>query len=182
MHANVASLTHFLSQVNAPVFSIPHEFEKLYPASPAGSGAQTGSEWTLDRAYYLKKMSRAMLLNFLELVGILSQNPAEFGDKIVHLNTLLVNMHQLINDYRPHQARETLITMMEEQLEKKKAEVEGIKKMREKIDGILRGLARGAQEPQALLDLEEGLLPSPEEIARAEQRSIWEALEEELER
>lgn len=156
---------------------MPDGIEKLYPSSTGQE--QPGSEWTLDRAAYLKKMAQAMLLNFLELTGIMANNPAEFGDKLMDMNTLLVNMHQLINEYRPHQARETLIQMMEEQLERKKAEVEGIKRMREKVDAILEGLKKQLPEPDG--ESQKDDLLTPEELVRAEQLSAWQALEEEIE-
>lgn len=50
-------------------------------------------------------------------------------------------MHQLINEYRPHQSRETLISMMEEQLEKSRKEAEENRAAVRKVDEILRGLA-----------------------------------------
>jgi len=51
-------------------------------------------------------------------------------------------MHHLLNEYRPHQARESLIEMMEDQLERSKAETAGIKKIKEEVDGVLEGLEK----------------------------------------
>lgn len=48
----------------------------------------------------------------------------QFQEKVYHLRIHLINIHQLINEYRPHQARETLISMMEEQLERSRKETE----------------------------------------------------------
>lgn len=156
--------------------------EQLYPSLPVPSSdsEDLGSKWTLDRAFYLKKMAKSILLNFLELVGVLSVNPAQFGDKIDHLKTLFVNSHHLINEYRPHQARETLILMMEDQLEKKKAEVEGIKRMKQKIDDILIGLGKNALELADGVDAESTRPRSPEEKRKEDQRRMWHVLNEEL--
>jgi len=44
-----------------------------------------------------------------------------------------------MNQYRPHQSRESLILMMEEQVAKANAETEGIYAMKRKVDGILDG-------------------------------------------
>ncbi|OCL09873.1 putative RNA polymerase II mediator complex protein [Glonium stellatum] len=156
--------------------------EQLYPSPPVSSSDSEGlgSEWTLDRAFYLKKMAKSILLNFLELVGVLSINPAQFGEKIDHLKTLFVNSHHLINEYRPHQARETLILMMEDQLEKKRAEVEGIKRMKQKIDDVLAGLAKNALELADVMDAENTRSQSPDEQRKEDQRRMWHVLNEEL--
>lgn len=47
-------------------------------------------------------------------------------------------MHHLINEYRPHQARETLILNMEEQLERVRKEVDNSRKVREKAEELLK--------------------------------------------
>lgn len=63
-------------------------------------------------------------------------------DKIQDLRTLFINFHHLLNEYRPHQARESLILMMEEQLRRSKDETEGIERMKAKVEGILEGLGQ----------------------------------------
>jgi mediator of RNA polymerase II transcription subunit 7 len=82
------------------------------------------------------------LLNFLELVGIMSINPEQYAEKIQDLRTLFINFHHLLNEYRPHQARESLILMMEEQLERARSETAGIEGMKVKVDRILSGLGQ----------------------------------------
>lgn len=46
-------------------------------------------------------------------------------------------MHYLINQYRPHQARETLIMEMEEQLERVRRETEENREATRKVDEAL---------------------------------------------
>jgi len=115
-------------------------------------------------------------LNFLELVGILSVNPEQWVPKWEDLNTLFRNAHHLINEYRPHQARETLIAMMEDQLERKKAEVEGVLKMKDKVDSVLAELGELKAET-----LEERVGPNKDttssELKRQVALRMWNVLD-----
>ena len=72
----------------------------------------------------------------------MSINPEQCAEKIQDLRTLFINFHHLLNEYRPHQARESLILMMEEQLERARSETSGIEGMRVKVEGILSGLGQ----------------------------------------
>ncbi|KAF2136333.1 uncharacterized protein K452DRAFT_237669 [Aplosporella prunicola CBS 121167] len=175
--------------INEPLPSLKDMgIEQLYPSAPEtetpaspSSGAGTQSQWTHDRAFYLKKMTQSLLLNFLEFVGVLSINPGLWHDKFQDIETLLLNCHHLINEYRPHQARATLITMMEDQLNKKREEVEGVRRMREKIEGVLAGLEREAVEAgEVSLDQKQEEMVDAEELRRKEQRAVLRALDEEL--
>lgn len=72
----------------------------------------------------------------------MSVNPEQYAEKIQDLRTLFINFHHLLNEYRPHQARESLILMMEEQLDRARSETAGIESMRVKVEGILSGLGQ----------------------------------------
>lgn len=74
----------------------------------------------------LRKLLKSLLLNYLELVGILGINPALYEKKVENIRTILVNIHHLLNEYRPHQSRESLIMLLEEQVEYKKKEIKHI--------------------------------------------------------
>lgn len=179
--------------------------EQLYPSGPEISDVRvdgTKSEWTLDRAFYLQKIAKSLLLNFLELVGILSVDPSQvrnhadpylslkanrciigqYGRKVEDLRTLFINAHHLLNEYRPHQARETLILMMEEQLQRSRAETEGIRQMKEKVEGILQDMAKDIDQAinsHGLIDQEE-VGRGGKDAALREQRRVWETLRSEL--
>jgi mediator of RNA polymerase II transcription subunit 7 len=86
-------------------------------------------------------------------MGIMSINPEQYAEKIQDLRTLFINFHHLLNEYRPHQARESLILMMEEQLERARSETAGIGGMKVKVDRILSELG---QVKLASVDGEEG--------------------------
>ncbi|EEB07745.1 mediator complex subunit Med7 [Schizosaccharomyces japonicus yFS275] len=64
----------------------------------------------------LKRLSRSLMLNFLELLGIMAKAPDQFPTKTENMRVILLNIHHLINEYRPHQARESLIVLLEKQL------------------------------------------------------------------
>ena len=76
----------------------------------------------------------------------------KYGPKIGDLRTLFLNAHHLLNEYRPHQARESLALRMEEQLERSRAETAAIRAAVARVDAVLDGLktsldAAGAAAP-----------------------------------
>jgi mediator of RNA polymerase II transcription subunit 7 len=77
----------------------------------------------------LKRLLKSLLLNFLEVVGVMSVAPQEFAAKVEHIRTILINIHHLLNEYRPHQSRESLILLLENQVETKKSEIKEIEKV-----------------------------------------------------
>jgi len=151
---------------------------QVYPESAPQTADAT--QWTLDRAFYLKKIARSIIFSFIELVGTLSENPTQHPERIEHIKTLLFNAHHLINEYRPHQARESLIMMMEKQIQAKKDEIGKVKALKEKVDTLLGGLGREDANGISLFPQNEAVPPSPEELWKKEQRVVWAALDEEL--
>lgn len=151
---------------------------QLYP-DPAPQTVD-GSEWTHDRARYLKTLARSIILSFIELIGILAVNPPLYEEKIKHLKTLFENALHLINEYRPHQARESLIMMMEKQIQAKRDEIEQVKTMKEKVDTLLAGLGKVETDGTSALSHETPAPASAVELWKREQRAVWAALDEEL--
>lgn len=86
----------------------------------------------------------------------------------------------MLNEYRPHQAREALILMMEEQLEKKKAEIESVKIMKDKIDKLLGTLPTEIDaQTKSEVDATNGFTKKDDSVQH-DQEATWAALEEEL--
>uniref|UniRef100_A0A0N5ALY0 C2H2-type domain-containing protein n=1 Tax=Syphacia muris TaxID=451379 RepID=A0A0N5ALY0_9BILA len=67
----------------------------------------------------LKKLNRSTVAAFLDLLDILIRCPShpERNEKLQNLRLLFINMHHLINEYRPIQARDTIQTIMKSQIE-----------------------------------------------------------------
>ncbi|KAH8684504.1 mediator complex, subunit Med7 [Tricladium varicosporioides] len=145
--------------------------------SPPGSPSTNGKH--ANRAFILKRISKSLLLNFLELIGIMSLNAeievTQYDEKVSDLRTLFVNFHHLINEYRPHQARESLILMMQDQLDKSRAETDGIRKMKAKVEGILEGLSQAK-----LVETTDGKVDNGRDENIEEGRDVWDELEKEF--
>ncbi|TQS34765.1 hypothetical protein Golomagni_04841 [Golovinomyces magnicellulatus] len=149
--------------------------EQVYTPPSTPSGLQTPSQTAVahnDRALVLKRLAKSLLLNFLELIGVMATNSSHWSEKVQDIRTLSINFHHLLNEYRPHQARETLILMMREQLETRKAEIRGIKECQEKVELILEDLGKieATEEPSTVIEKDTDTV-----------KDIWKALEKEFE-
>jgi mediator of RNA polymerase II transcription subunit 7 len=121
--------------------------DQLYPDPPTSKDDQPAQP--LNHAYYLLKISKSLLLNFLEFVGVLSVAPEQFETKLDDLRNLFINAHHLLNLYRPHQARESLILMMEEQLENARSEIQEMDGIKNRVEKLLDQLAVEGREVEA---------------------------------
>jgi len=94
----------------------------------------------IDRVYELKKLLRSLMSQFLSLLDILVREPDKFGAHIEYISNILINVHHILNEYRPHQARETLKLMMETQLKKKILAIAELKRRRDEARAMLQAL------------------------------------------
>lgn len=165
-------------------------YEQLYP-SPTGvettaelSEDSKPASTTIDRQNYLFRFTRSILLSYIALLGIVASDATspQKQEKLKDMLTMVTNMHALINEYRPHQARETLIKKMEEQVERKKREIEGVRKMSEKVRSVLDGFGRdmeGLQREDKIIEPDERVMvPSAGDVRLAAQRYMWDTLDE----
>lgn len=112
--------------------------EKVQATSPSGDGKENSETDgkipdIQDRIFELKKLLNSLLVQFVELTGIMSISPEYFPDKTEDLRVILINIHHLLNEYRPHQSRESLILLMEDQLAAKKKDIDDLKKTNDDI-------------------------------------------------
>ncbi|KAI0176570.1 MED7 protein-domain-containing protein [Hypoxylon sp. FL1284] len=115
-----------------------------------------------DRALILKRLAKSLLLNFLELVGLLAANPGAADGKVNDIRDIIINFHHLINEYRPHQARESLITMMQSQLDQTRAETNAIRDAKDKAERVMEGLGS--------LKVEDDLVSS---LTATQEKPLW---------
>ncbi|THY81632.1 mediator of RNA polymerase II transcription subunit 7 [Aureobasidium pullulans] len=155
-------------------------------AQPAQSLAQAGIQELfpadaahLDPTPHLQTLTRAVLLNFLELVGTLSVNPTQGPEKVEHLQTLFYNLHDLINRYRPHQARESLIMTMEDQLDKIKAQVKSVNSAKDRMEQVLSDIRVQATSETANTPAKQEKLSASETAQPTDtiQKAMYDALE-----
>lgn len=164
--------------------------DKLLPLTEVGiaqlyKAIQSSDELGRDRIWELKKLLKSLLSNFLELVGILSVNPQLFPAKVEDIRVILINMHHLLNEYRPHQARESLIMLMEDQINKKKQNIENIRKSNHEIQAKIAEMADNFKDllPQDIdqhVDDQVGTISEePEDVKEKEKEKdlrIWNQL------
>ncbi|KAF2212298.1 hypothetical protein CERZMDRAFT_84666 [Cercospora zeae-maydis SCOH1-5] len=149
--------------------------EQLYPDDP--------SVKTNPRPHLIA-LARSLLTTFLGLLGILGQNPTLYEERITDLQAIVFNMHSLINQYRPHQARESLIMLMEDRVEKMRAEIRGIEEGKERVAKLLEGMRQGehayADDDNIKLVNGHSRKEDPDAKRKASQRATWDVLEAEV--
>ncbi|XP_078087936.1 mediator of RNA polymerase II transcription subunit 7 isoform X1 [Mustelus asterias] len=101
-----------------------------------GQGIERLHPSQFDHKKELKKLNMSILVNFLDLLDILIKSPGSIKreEKLEDLKLLFVHMHHLINEYRPHQARETLRVMMEVQ---KRQRLETAERFQKHLDRVV---------------------------------------------
>ena len=86
-----------------------------------------------------------------------------------------------MNEYRPHQARETLIEMMEEQIRRGKEETKGAKDMVQRVREALEKLAVGDDGDERAMEVKDrGEENEQIEDENDEEKMVWRVLEREV--
>lgn len=111
-----------------------------------GENEVNGGGGIQDRIFELKKLLRSVLVQFVELTGIMSISPESFPDKTEDVRTTLINVHHLLNEYRPHQSRESLILLMEDELASKRRDIDELRATNEGIQNKIAALTQQFQE------------------------------------
>lgn len=112
----------------------------------------------------LHKLMDSLLLNFLELIGVVSIDPAKFEHKIKDISLILININHLLNTYRPHQSRESLIMLLKKKIDFKRLEIETMDKTSRKIKTRIKNLTEIDELDYKQQDSEVIETPSKESI------------------
>ena len=101
-----------------------------------------------------------MLVKYLQLTKILVQSPSDCEEKVRELKAAMMNFQFLLNQYRPHEARETIITMLEKQLERRKEVLALLKERITAADAEIADAKSRLSKQIARIDLEPNPSPS----------------------
>ncbi|BBG95562.1 Mediator complex, subunit Med7 [Prunus dulcis] len=82
---------------------------QLYPKGP-----------NIDFKKELRSLNRELQLHILELADILVERPSQYARRVEDISLIFKNLHHLLNSLRPHQARATLIHILELQIQRRK--------------------------------------------------------------
>jgi mediator of RNA polymerase II transcription subunit 7 len=129
-----------------------------------------------DRRRELKKLNQSLLANFLDLLDLLVNCPdsPRRAEKVEDLSLLFIHIHHLLNEFRPHQARETLRVMMELQRRQRIETANRFQKHLDKVMEILQQAIQNLPEPMEVdskLLVETDLLVSQEKASKEEVKS-----------
>ncbi|KAJ1988175.1 Mediator of RNA polymerase II transcription subunit 7 [Coemansia sp. RSA 1358] len=162
-----------------------HELRFLVPPPPPSSGSYTmfGRTWqvndrlptlaeqqipqlypngSIDRVAELKKLNHSVIFEFLELVDVLIKDPSQYDTQTDRLRDIFVNAHHLINEYRDHQAKETLKMMLRQQIDNKRQATEATLAKCEELKTTIESLKQEA------LDMETRLNPATEATEKSQ--------------
>lgn len=105
-----------------------------------------------DRRRELKKLNQSLLVNFLDLLDLLVHCPdsPRRAEKVEDLSLLFIHIHHLLNEFRPHQARETLRVMMELQRRERLETASRFQKHLDKVQEILQQALQNLPEAMEL--------------------------------
>merc|ERR1712004_111192 len=87
----------------------------------------------------MKSINISIVKKYLDLLDLLIRNPVAEERIKIHedLELLFINFHHLVNEYRPHQARETLIALLKDQITSRKVTTTNLTKLLAAIKKLL---------------------------------------------
>ncbi|XKL64365.1 hypothetical protein PGB90_004451 [Kerria lacca] len=117
-----------------------------------------------DRRRELKKLNHSLLVNFLDLIDLLVYSPdsPKRIEKVDDISILFIHIHHLLNEFRPHQARETLRVMLDLQKRQRLETAVRFHKHLDKANEILQQALENLPDSE----LDSQILTSTEQIRK----------------
>jgi mediator of RNA polymerase II transcription subunit 7 len=109
-------------------------------ASSSGAASGNGTTTSGRKKIELKKLNHSLLFSFLQLIDVLVNDPDRYGAKVEDIEILLMNMYNLINSYRPLEARHTLSLYLDAQSRRHRRTVE---RMQAELESNARTVLQG---------------------------------------
>ncbi|WVZ87551.1 hypothetical protein U9M48_034170 [Paspalum notatum var. saurae] len=110
------------------IYGLQHTTDEVLPSLEKGGIRQLYPEGpNIDFKKELRTLNRELQLHILELADILVERPSQYAHRVEDIRIIFKNLHHLLNSLRPHQARATLIHMLESQIQRRKQAIEDIK-------------------------------------------------------
>ncbi|OCT53549.1 Mediator of RNA polymerase II transcription subunit 7 [Cladophialophora carrionii] len=137
-------------------------------------------EPNLNHAVLLSKLTKSLLLNFLELTSILSLDPTKHEEKMADIRQLVLNIHVVINIYRPHQARESVKEMLIGILEDGQREIDECDRLKERIEEFLSEVGQ-TESPSGDVEHQEDAGTNDEvshDQMMEKQRNLWKQIQD----
>jgi len=145
---SIKLIIHNFFQDSYTMFGAPFNAEDAIIRPLESLGFRRLHPQSYDHKRELKKLNHSILVNFLDLIDILIKAPdsPKRTEKLEDLNLLFIHMHHLINEYRPHQARETLRVMMERQKKQRIEIAQKFQKHLDKVKDLIQGSINNLSE------------------------------------
>ena len=188
--------THLLSVADLP--PVPAEFRNLIPPAPPADGKYRlfgelhdvnpppAALQTIPTRENLLGLTDRLMHLFHRYVQIMATNPN--GELWVpqweEIKRTFEQVHGIINDYRPHEARENLILRYEDQIVQVREESEQVKDSIEKARGTMEELGKGSLENGSLLAEDQEArtrrtagLNGKKDLPKTKEQVMWELIE-----
>ncbi|KAL2044793.1 hypothetical protein N7G274_002568 [Stereocaulon virgatum] len=130
----------------------------------------------------LKGLTHELLFTFLSLTHTLATNPGAYPPVWEHLQETFQDVFKVLNAYRPHQARETLILMMEEQVRTIRAETDAVRESVGRAREVVERLGKGGEggDMNGSIGEVESEGEKRRRIYEMREKRVWEVLEREV--
>eukprot|EP00898_Chlorokybus_atmophyticus_P007581 jgi/Chlat1/7824/Chrsp66S07275 len=101
----------------------------------------------------LHRLNRSLLFSFIDLIKVLAEHPSQYARRIEDMGLILRNMHHLLNALRPHQARATLVHMLQTQIQQRRVAVQDVRRQTQEamdiVQSALQSLESGRESDSA---------------------------------